>query len=501
MKINTVCQFCSAGCAIELNDNDHFNVSVLPISGVVNPDSFFCDRAVKGYQNIYNKDRITHPWLMTSMGFRSISFDEAYLLIEEHIQEEEANDNVFFASPRLSNEELYLIQKIARVGVGTNNLHSFQYLGRGDGYLQNTKANIPVNEILDSHVVYLIGDALSTISPYTWHIIQRAKREENVKLVWITQTGIGVDLAMVDETVITHSIYSFLKLVNRHLIATGKADAYFTDEICLDFPAYKTNLLSEDLEDYLQRACITASAVEKFVNDFLTAGKTSVVFTEGECSGNCCREIHNLAMLTGKMGRYADGIIAIKEDVNSQGVIDMGIHPEYGPGVVDVSDVEFLAKVKETWGVEQLPAKGIVDIDSVLNNPPRNLFIFGEDPVGDGIIDRSIIESYISKAGFSVVQDFSMTPTAQLADLVIPATYIFESGGTYTNTQKIIQQVSQQLTPEIEMNGFEQLAAVAVRLGLPEMKKPIEAMFESVAMFPSGCTQKRPRFVYTESEN
>ena len=94
-----------------------------------------------------------------------------------------------------------------------------------------------------------------------------------------------------------------------------------------------------------------------------------------------------------------------------------------------------------------------------------------------------------------------MSPTAQLAELIIPATYLFESGGTYTNSQKIIQQVSSQYHSEVEMRGFELLAAVATRLGLPEMKTPVEAMFESVMLFPSACSHKQPRFVYSKEED
>lgn len=501
MKINTICQFCSAGCAVELNVNEGVSCSVLSASGVINPDGFICNRAITGYRNIYNTERITYPLLKTSMGFKSISFDEAFLLIEEHLQEEESCANAFFAGARLSNEELYLIQKIARAGVVTNNLNSFHYLGRGTGYLQNTKANIPINEILDTRVVYMIGDTLPTTSPYAWHIIQKAKREAGVKVVWVSPSGVGTISEIADEIVGVHSIYSFLKLVNHYLIERGKADSFFTDEICLDFSTYKIKLLSEDMGGHLRQADVLNLDIKLFLDSFLTAGKVVVVYTEEELSGNTCREVHNLAMLTGKMGKYADGIVAIKEAVNSQGLIDMGIHPQYGQGAVDVEDHDFLTKAQETWGIEKLPEKGCSDLESVLNNVPKNLFIFGEDPIGDAVLYKALIKRYIAGTEFKVVQDFYMTSTAQMADLVMPSAYLFESGGTYTNTQKIIQQVSQQLPSNIEMTSFDQLSTIAQRLGLSEMKSPIEAMFESIAMFPAGCTQKRPRFIYTDVDD
>jgi len=501
MKINTICQYCSAGCSLKLDVNEGIETIFSGQTGVVNTDGFICSRAIKGYRYLTHPDRLIQPWLKTRTGFRSISFDEAFLLIEEHIKKVRPDENAFFAGARLSNEELYLVQKIARAAIGTNNLNSFHYLGRGTGYVHNAKANIPVSEILSTQVVYLIGDSLPEASPFTWHLVQQAKSEQNVKIVWITPTGTGIISEVADEKIVVHSLFSFLKLVNRHLIKSEQADSFFTDEICLDFASYKENLIAESKEMQLQKADITLAEIEKIVTDILSSGKGVFAFTEQELSGNACREIHHLAMLTGKMGRVADGIITIKESANSQGLIDMGIHPEYGMGGVQVDDEDFLSKAQAFWGIEKLPVKRKADFDSVISSRPKNVFIFGEDPVGNVEKNKELIVSYISNAEFSVVQDFYMTPTAQLAELVMPSTYLFESGGTYTNTQKIIQQVSSQIHSIIEMNGFEQLAAIATRLDFPEMKAPSDAMLESIMLFPSACTHKRPRFIYIKDDD
>ena len=373
MKINTICQYCSAGCSLELNVNEGADTTISGVVGVVNTDGFICSRAIKGYQHIADPNRLIQPWLKTRMGFRRISFDEAFLLIEEHIKEVEPDENAFFAGARLSNEELYLIQKIARAGVGTNNLASFHYLGRGTGYLHNTKANIPVSEIISTRVVYIIGDTLPEASPFSWHLVQKTKSEQNVKVVWITPTGTGTIAEVADEKIVVHSLFSFLKLVNRYLIESEKADRFFTDEICLDFATYKENLLSESKDLHLQNAGIAYPVVVEFVKDVLSSGKGAFIFTEQELSGNACREVHHFAMLTGKMGRTADGIIAIKEQANSQGLIDMGIHPEFGQGGVPVDDEDFLLKAQTFWGIEKLPEKGESSFDAVIKSHPKNL--------------------------------------------------------------------------------------------------------------------------------
>ena len=501
MEVKTICQYCSAGCSITLNIYEKTNPIINGNTGIVNIDGFICQRAVDGYRYLNHPDRLKEPLLKTSMGFRKISFEEACLLIEENIKEVEPDENMFFAGARLSNEELYLVQKIARAGVCTNNLSSFHYLGRGGGYLHNSKSNIPVSEIGSTEVIYIIGNTLPLANPFTWYLVQQAKKEENIKIIWITQTGTGEISDVADKKIVVHSIYSFLKVINHHLIESGQADKMFTDEICLDYLPYKDGMMSENKELLLQKAGITISEIEAFVEPVLSSQKALFIFTETELSGNGCREVHNLAMLTGKMGRIADGIIAIKESANSQGLTDMGIHPCYGQGGVEIEDEDLRLKMKSIWGIENLPAKRSNDFETVLNCKPKNLFIFGEDPIGNAINNKEQISSFITKSGFSVVQDFYMTPTAELAELIIPATYLFESGGTFTNTQKIIQQVNTQSNSDIEMTSFELLANVAVRLYLSEMKTPTEALLESVMLFPAACSHKRPRFVYTNEDN
>jgi formate dehydrogenase major subunit len=67
-----------------------------------------------------------------------ISFERAYEIIAERIKAVDPDQNSFFGGARLTNEELYMIQKLARAGAKTNNVSSFHYMGRGEGYFHNS---------------------------------------------------------------------------------------------------------------------------------------------------------------------------------------------------------------------------------------------------------------------------------------------------------------------------------------------------------------------------
>jgi predicted molibdopterin-dependent oxidoreductase YjgC len=76
----------------------------------------------------------------------------------------------------------------------------------------------------------------------------------------------------------------------------------------------------------------------------------------------------------------------------------------------------------------------------------KNLFIFGEDPLGCAV-DPEEVKQFLGRASFKVVQEYFLTATAEQADLVLPASLPAETGGSFTNTQKMIQHFEPGLHP------------------------------------------------------
>ena len=98
------------------------------------------------------------------------------------------------------------------------------------------------------------------------------------------------------------------------------------------------------------------------------------------------------------------------------------------------------------------------------------MFIFGEDPTGCSMNGEG--EKYLKKAGFKVVMDYFMTPTAFLADLILPASLPAETGGSFTNTLRMIQQFDPVLKPKSERNSLEQLTLLLSKFGIVTSSLP-----------------------------
>ena len=90
--------------------------------------------------------------------------------------------------------------------------------------------------------------------------------------------------------------------------------------------------------------------------------------------------------------------------------------------------------------------------DQLESGKLKNILVFGEDPIGCAI-DSKEISKWFTNADFIVVQDYFMTETAKTANLILPASFPFESGGSYTNTQKILQKFDKPLICIISFVG------------------------------------------------
>jgi formate dehydrogenase major subunit len=110
------------------------------------------------------------------------------------------------------------------------------------------------------------------------------------------------------------------------------------------------------------------------------------------------------------------------------------------------------------------------------------------------------VAGWLSVADFVVVQDYFMTETAKHADLILPASFPVESGGSFTNTQKVIQQFKAQFAPVVEVTGVQQLAAILEKFGLAGKSDVDEILAEAMSLLIIKGDQKF-QFITTHEDN
>ena len=499
--VESICPYCSVGCSINLHMVNGFTFGVSGRKGLVNTDGNICRYPKFGYNYLNDSSRITKPLLKNNGKFEEISFEKAFELIRERVSKVEPCSNAFFGGARLSNEEMYLIHKLARLAVGTNNVGSFHYLGRGESYRNNCDYNVPFSEIRHAGLICYFGTEINRDHAVAGFMAQNAHFIHKIPQVLITVKESNSLSLKVNQELKIKSYYHFVKAINHYILSKGLENGLFLRDRVDGFNEYKQHLLSLNFNDLLKEAGINSTELGSFAEIYNQEMNAVLIFSEKEITGAASRELFNLAMITGKLGKTASGLVSIREKNNSQGLYDMGLSPHYGVGGQKLDEPGYVARMKYKWKVNALTPPGTECLHSNLQDGKlKNLFIFGEDPVGCAI-DREYNTSIFKPVKFLAVQDYFMTPTAAMADLILPASLPAESGGSYTNSQKVIQQFQAETKPKVELTSLQQLAGILEAFNFKASGNPIDTFMEVVTLFPENPGGQKLKLQITLKDN
>ncbi|MDA3866816.1 MAG: FAD-dependent oxidoreductase [Salinivirgaceae bacterium] len=476
-SIDTICNYCSIGCQIRIHHRNGYVTRVTGADGEVNTDGNICRYARFGYQYMNSKERITEPLIRKGDSFEKISFEEAFDKIAQTFSQDKSELNALFAGARLSNEELFLLRKLAKQGLRTDLLGSFHYLGREDGFGQINRKNLDFEQVKNVKKVFLVGANLNMEHAVLGYKVQEAV-QHGAQLTVITDGEKSPVSYKAHRTIRVKSYYHLAKAMNYVMLANGSENKMFIDPNTVGFDAYKSELLSENPEALAEQCGMEMTEIEALANEYNLEQRALLIVAENNVCTSTTYELSNLALLTGKLGKSDTGLIVLKEKNNSQGLIDMGIgsNLEFG-GVVNSRDHN------------QLYSK-------FLDKAIKNVLIWGEDPLGtakepDNV--RKILES----ATFVVVQDAFMTPTAEMADLILPASFPLESSGSFTNTNVQIQSFETGVASTIKFTTLEQIVALLKRFDVEAMADS-ETLFHEIAGQLPDMREQKHRFVSTQ---
>ena len=124
-RTKTVCTYCGVGCSFDVWTKDRHILKIAPEHGPANGIST-CVKGKFGWDHVNSEDRLTTPLIREGDKFREATWDEALDLVARRLTEIKASSGpdslAFISSSKCTNEESYLMQKLARAVVGTNNI-------------------------------------------------------------------------------------------------------------------------------------------------------------------------------------------------------------------------------------------------------------------------------------------------------------------------------------------------------------------------------------------
>jgi formate dehydrogenase alpha subunit len=500
VKVRTTCTYCGVGCQLDLNVNPRTNriVRVTSENGCAVNDGNTCVKGRFGFQFVSSPERLTTPLIREDGAFREATWDEALAYAGRRlaeIRDEHGPDGIaFLSSCRCTNEENFLMQKIARTAGKTNNVdqcattcHAPTVAGLASAFGSGAMTN-SVAEIKDVDTLFIIGSNPTEAHPIIGMEMKKALRK-GAKLVvcdprvtWMARRA---------DVHIKHRPGTDNFLVNammNYIVEQGLHDQAFVDERCENFEAFRDNLKEYSIEEAAQVCGVEADDIRRAAEMYAKGTPSSIFYTLGITEHTCGTEnvqnLANLAMLCGQIGKPSSGVNPLRGQNNVQGGCDMGAIHTVFPGYQRVADEAARAKFAKVWGVEIPTNVGgrVTDfIEKAGEGTLKAFYVLGEDPVLSEPNQDKVVAG-LKKLDFLLVQEIFMSETAKLADVVLPATCFAEKDGTFTNSERRVQRVRKAVdAPGQARPDWRIICEVSTAMGYPMHYEGASEVFDEMA--------------------
>ncbi|MEC5260982.1 formate dehydrogenase subunit alpha [Bacillus amyloliquefaciens] len=461
-KTKTVCTFCGVGCSFEVWTKGRDILKIQPVSDAPVNAISTCVKGKFGWDFVNSEERITKPLIRKNGAFVESSWEEALDLVASRlgsIKAEHGNGSVgFISSSKITNEDNYVIQKLARQVFETNNVDNCSRYCQSpatDGLFRTVGMGGDAGTIKDiakAGLVLIVGANPAEGHPVLATRVKRAHKLHGQKLIVAdlrrNEMAERSDL-FISPKQGTDQVW--LMAVTKYMIDQGWHDQAFIDENVNYFDDYKETLKKYTLEYAEQITGLSQDTIIRIAEMIRDADGTCVLWgmgvTQNTGGSDTSAAISNLLLATGNYRRPGAGAYPLRGHNNVQGACDMGTLPGWLPGYQHITDDAARAKFEKAYGVEIDGKPGLDNIEmlhAIEEGNMKAMYLVGEDMA---LVDSNAnhVHDILSSLDFFVVQDIFLSRTAQYADVILPAVPSLEKDGTFTNTERRVQRLYQAL--------------------------------------------------------
>ncbi|WP_393971519.1 formate dehydrogenase subunit alpha [Oxyplasma meridianum] len=502
-KTKTVCTFCGVGCSFEMWTKGRKILKVQPSPESPANGISTCIKGKFGWDFVNSKERLTTPLIRENGKFRKATWEEALSKVASRlteIKEKYGGDSLMFiASSKGTNEESYLVQKMARQIFHTNNVdNSSRFcqapattgLWRTVGYGGDSGS---MRDIYESKLILIVGSNTAESHPVIATRVKRAHKMNGQKLIvadlrkheMANRADIFLHPAPGTDLV-------WISAITKYIIDNKWHDTKFIEEKVNNFEAYYRSLDRFTMEFAEKTTGIKKDLLIKVAETIHQSPTMCILWamgvTQQDYGSDTSTAISNLLLVTGNYGKPGCGSYPLRGHNNVQGASDFGAMNAYFPGYQRVDNDSARKKFEIAWNT-QLPSKPGFDnntcLEAVKNGNIKGMYVIGEELVETGS-DSNFIRKRLEELDFLVVEDLFLSETASYADVVLPAAASLEKEGTFDNTERRIQRLYKVFEPvEGSRPDWEIVQDIARLAGADwNYKHPSEIMLEAASLAP-----------------
>lgn len=386
----STCSFCSLNCQIKVHTCGDKVLRIQPAD-----EHVLCKKGRFSFE-VYEENRISSPLVKRNGMHVAVSWQEAMQLISLQTSALKGRYGsealLVTASPSLSTEVLSVLEEFSYQGLKTCNLASFSNSDLlMDENIDDNNFHNSLEEIEASNLLFILGPfAESQIAM----VKARKAAQNNAELILINQSGnLLSDIAKLE----VHPANNVEFLLE--IMAAIINENLYNGQII----AEKSELF-EEIKAKVKDIKASAEA-RKMASSYAKAKKAMIIIDESEVSNEAVQILRQMASITGHIASPRDGIIIVYRGANALALRKTG----------------FIKNTQQVLASESSHIKA--------------LYIWGEDPVGESILKNSDLD----KLEYLVVASTHLSPTAKLADVILPLASPLESSGTYLRCDNKVQ--------------------------------------------------------------
>ena len=329
-------------------------------------------------------------------------------------------------------------------------------------------------EAEDTNLIILWGSNARETHPIFFHHVLRAVRN-GARLIAVdprrTSTAEWADIWLGIDV---GSDIALANAMAREIIHAGLANKEFIERATTGYRKFARSVEAYTLKRAEADTGVPGEAIKQVALEYARAERGMICWTLGITEHHNAVDnvlaLINLALLTGKVGRYGCGLNPLRGQNNVQGGGDMGAIPARMPGFQDLEDPEVHEKFARAWGGADFPRKKGWHLSEMFEamdrGELRSVYVVGENPARSEA-DQTRAVHLLTGLDHLVVQDIFLTQTAELAHVVLPAAAGWaESEGTVTNSERRVQRVRRALSPpDGARDDIDIICQLARRLG------------------------------------
>ncbi|GAA2009337.1 FdhF/YdeP family oxidoreductase [Microbacterium ulmi] len=396
---------------------------------------FFAEHSIdelRGHDDWWlgQQGRLTHPMLLDEgeTHYRPIAWDDALRLVADELRAlDDPNEAVFYTSGRTSNEAAFLYQLLVR-GLGTNNLPDCSNMcheSSGSALTETIgigKGTVSIEDVHSADLLIVAGQNPGTNHPRMLSALEKAKergativavnplpeaglmRFENPQTVRGVLLG-GTKLADQFVQIRLGGDQALFQAIGKHLIEAeecegGILDHAFIEEHTSGFAAYRDAMAAVPWPELVAATGIPQKTLRRVAERVRTSSATIVCWamglTQHKHSVATLREIVNVLLLQGNIGRPGAGLCPVRGHSNVQGDRTVGIYEKPSAAFLDALDAEFAFSAPRPHGFDTVGA-----IRAMRDGAVRFFMGMGGNFVS-ATPDTAVVEAVMADVGLTV---------------------------------------------------------------------------------------------------